>query len=843
MTRKGSGSLVGLFSRLLPSNRPEQGNTHRDEDDSGESAYIDLGIKPEELTQWNIAEDLSPHRRAELLMQGHRRTGSLRLKKLRGDRNRPEKPEQKVESMTAAQVQALLDSKERTRKQRRQLKASGDFLPVAGYDPQTGDWNALTPTDTLSSDTTSPSADEKLNELAQNVKNAKKAYSRAKDRESAEREKMKLEKAQAKLAKIERRKNELKLDDGTVKWTRHGRHWSSAMEPTLSPIAQSLISSTDETAEEPSFYGRARSLRISRKGSPLKMEDTTKEGGRSYSEDTTIHTPAEREANHVTFASPVVTSPDDGFKHQHEVNRDSKNPFLWVGWRRSQVLERLTATRHTMDLSNMEGMEQARSQSLSTLSDLRHFIDLKIPDCHLDIIPREEGDTMTKIPPDGEILEMYPPPDTPETMGSIESSGQSSTTSAYLSDLSKSLATSTRSTSGATATSSLSKSKEHMKQPSDLPRLGPSQWDTELTESLGTEQVMMKLGSHMGVSESTERSSEEDTIVPQTTAPSQIRQIEAGLEDIGETGEKIETGPLMRHVKYVSIPTITTTGCDHSLVSRLTAQSPHDCPEEQTEGASAAQQVMTSMHAHGRSCMAQAAVQDQMAATFPQATPSRGLQSLEQHLETPKIGIASSRDKTPRKSYLRECSPKITRGCHSPKGAQKAGPYQSSNGNLQEAAVQAAARTAMWKSRAGATGGQSPPASAQTRSPHASLLIPSFKTLWVQTGVSKKTPPPQQQQHPLTRSASAVSADIDAHSKSLHPNSNNAIMDNLLAAGFAWWNFSRPAFEQQSGLWRRRHKQVSTFGDLVVFLSAGLFCATGAVMVWYGLRLLMWLLV
>lgn len=245
MTRRGtSGSLAGLFSRLLPSNRPEQGSTLRDDDhNSGESAYLDLGIKPEELTQWNVAEGLSPRRRAELMMQSHVRTGSLRLKKLRGDKSPPEKTDQKIGSLTATQAQALLDSKEKTRRERRELKASGDFLPVAGYDPLTGDWDALTPTDTLSSDSTRPSVDEKMSALTQNVRDAKKAYNRAKDKESSERERVKLEKAQAKLAKIERRKNELKAHDGAVKWSRHGRHWSSAIEPSLSPIAQSLISS------------------------------------------------------------------------------------------------------------------------------------------------------------------------------------------------------------------------------------------------------------------------------------------------------------------------------------------------------------------------------------------------------------------------------------------------------------------------------------------------------------------------------------------------------------------------------------------------------------------------
>ncbi|KAI4603229.1 hypothetical protein KJ359_006022 [Pestalotiopsis sp. 9143b] len=759
MTRRGtSGSLAGLFSRLLPSNRPEQGSTLRDDDhNSGESAYLDLGIKPEELTQWNVAEGLSPRRRAELMMQSHVRTGSLRLKKLRGDKSPPEKTDQKIGSLTVTQAQALLDSKEKTRRERRELKASGDFLPVAGYDPLTGDWDALTPTDTLSSDSTRPSVDEKMSALTQNVRDAKKAYNRAKDKESSERERVKLEKAQAKLAKIERRKNELKAHDGAVKWSRHGRHWSSAIEPSLSPIAQSLISSADEMTEEPSFYARSQSFRTPRKGSPLKTQelDANPIGHDTYSEDTTIHKPAGREPNHVTFASPVVTPPDGEFEPIEE-HRDSKNPFLWVGRRRSQVLGRLTANRHTIDLSGMEGLEKPRSHSFSGVSDLSHFIDLQIPDCHLDITPREGGGDVDKSPTHSVTFELHPP-DTPETMASSEFLDQSSTTSVFLSELSKSL-TCTRSTSGATAISSLSKSKEHTKHLFNLPELDLNLSDTESTEEMEIEHLTKKSDAHLGAAENTERMSE-DTAVSKTKVSLQTPQAEPDLEEERGTGDHTETHYTMKPEKCVSIPITTTTGCGRSL--RLTNQSQHDCLDGQMEEPSAAQQNLSPQRAHDRSCTAHAGMQDQMAAVSPPTTPSRGLQNAEHHLETPKIGTTSSRERTPRKSYLRECSPKIKRRSQSPKMPQKPGLYQSTNGNLQEAAVQAAARTAMWKSRAGAIAGQSSPARAQESNP--SLVVPLYKTtLWEQINPSKRTQPQQAQ-----TSASAASADTGARSKFL----------------------------------------------------------------------------
>jgi hypothetical protein len=115
------------------------------------------------------------------------------------------------------------------------LKASGDYLPVTGFDPWTGEWGVLTPTDTISSDMTSLSTKENIARLRQRVQNAKLAFDFEKRRRESN-------KAQGKLEKIEKLKGELRQDQ-PVKWRQHRGQWSSAAEPNLSPIAQSLASS------------------------------------------------------------------------------------------------------------------------------------------------------------------------------------------------------------------------------------------------------------------------------------------------------------------------------------------------------------------------------------------------------------------------------------------------------------------------------------------------------------------------------------------------------------------------------------------------------------------------
>ncbi|KAI6091318.1 hypothetical protein F4821DRAFT_226910 [Hypoxylon rubiginosum] len=60
----------------------------------------------------------------------------------------------------------------------------------------------------------------------------------------------------------------------------------------------------------------------------------------------------------------------------------------------------------------------------------------------------------------------------------------------------------------------------------------------------------------------------------------------------------------------------------------------------------------------------------------------------------------------------------------------------------------------------------------------------------------------------------------------------------ILFLGLAcnWWITVRPVFNQQSDLWRRRHKNQSTWTDVGTFASAGVFCLAAMLGGWYVLR-------
>ncbi|KAK8118818.1 uncharacterized protein PG998_003444 [Apiospora kogelbergensis] len=66
-SRKRTLSLCGFLGKIIPTHRPEQGGTLRSlVNTSTESAYRDLNINPEELKDWNIAQDLPAGKRLGL---------------------------------------------------------------------------------------------------------------------------------------------------------------------------------------------------------------------------------------------------------------------------------------------------------------------------------------------------------------------------------------------------------------------------------------------------------------------------------------------------------------------------------------------------------------------------------------------------------------------------------------------------------------------------------------------------------------------------------------------------------------------------------------------------------
>lgn len=279
-------SIPAFLSRLLPKNRAEQGGTARGRNMTGDSdsAYLDLGMNPNELTHWNLPRDQpstlripktrarnNDHRNRGSSMQQElgdtqEHTGqshqvpqqatSLNLSRLpkRQVQQDPESSLQprhgKAPPITRDEVREMLGMKEDTRKHRQALKKSGDWLGVQGADPYSGEFTVLTPTDTISSGATPPSVEEKLEDLSKRRASIKLAYERARLEEETERERLLLQKGKSKLEKMERAKDRLRQrQQAFPKWSQHKRHWSSAAEPLLSPIPQSKRNSIVEGGE------------------------------------------------------------------------------------------------------------------------------------------------------------------------------------------------------------------------------------------------------------------------------------------------------------------------------------------------------------------------------------------------------------------------------------------------------------------------------------------------------------------------------------------------------------------------------------------------------------------
>ncbi|KAH6659520.1 hypothetical protein BKA67DRAFT_544695 [Truncatella angustata] len=274
--------------------------------------------------------------------------------------------------------------------------------------------------------------------------------------------------------------------------------------------------------------------------------------------------------------------------------------------------------------------------------------------------------------------------------------------------------------------------------------------------------------------------------------------------------------------------------------------------------------TQTLQQAHNRSCDASVATQKTTTRYSDPSTPLKKLQNHEHHPKTQKTDSASDPDVPPRKSFLQDCSPKTPRMCPSPKAMEQGNCKDSKLENLRavkshkadlhhvfqrdqrEAAVQAAARTAMLRCPAAAehspTQTHAHRKSSSAKSPHKSL------------SKDRSTASPCKQENQQQKSPSAASGGIDGHSKSsdLSQKTNTdavtipyiilyLVIQNVLEISFAWWFLVRPAFNKQSSLWRRRQKGISTLTDLAIFFCAGLFCVIGTLIAWCGFKFLNWL--
>lgn len=232
-------SFASSLRKLLPSNRPEKGHTIRTrgknfseslQDDAHTFANQEeptsdfRGESADRIVRWNTAIEPSPS----------------------------------TNSTPSTRTQQLYLAHREKRRLRRSLRESGDYLGVQGVNPATGELDVLTPT--------SSSAASGFASLARTVADKRGAYEAARRRLQAE-----------KMRKWERDKEAIRAERrGSVRWTRGRSGWSSAIEPALSPIAQSSAGTTPRGGESTGTVVRTPSARHA---SEADAEETRAAGG------------------------------------------------------------------------------------------------------------------------------------------------------------------------------------------------------------------------------------------------------------------------------------------------------------------------------------------------------------------------------------------------------------------------------------------------------------------------------------------------------------------------------------------------------------------------------------
>ena len=207
-------------------------------------------------------------------------------------------PATKASTQAADRARELFLAKQEARRQRRNLKESGDFLGVTGFNPHTGELDIMTPT-TSSEEGMSPETPY-LTELAQKAQEAQKAYNQAKKEIRAKKNKEKTDKK-------EKQKETLRVDQHRIKWRREEGQWSSVAEPRLSPIPQSrrnsvTTHSSDSTTirHEPASFlgtGAAPVLTLAARSRQSSSEST--EAQKAPSQQPTVPVPPLDNQEHI----------------------------------------------------------------------------------------------------------------------------------------------------------------------------------------------------------------------------------------------------------------------------------------------------------------------------------------------------------------------------------------------------------------------------------------------------------------------------------------------------------------------------------------------------------------
>ena len=158
-----------------------------------------------------------------------------------------------IASRRLSQARQLLQARKEKRHMRRSLKESGDYLGVQGINPETGQLDIETPSDSEHS-TVDYETEQRLDALKQVIKDAPSSQSPTIARAEREIQRI-LTRVRNKNQKVEQEKIALAQASKTVRWRRQTKQWSSAQEPDLSPIAQSLANMSPTTSPKPSASG------------------------------------------------------------------------------------------------------------------------------------------------------------------------------------------------------------------------------------------------------------------------------------------------------------------------------------------------------------------------------------------------------------------------------------------------------------------------------------------------------------------------------------------------------------------------------------------------------------
>ncbi|KAI1402110.1 hypothetical protein F4819DRAFT_295861 [Hypoxylon fuscum] len=722
-SQKRTSSLTSFFNKILPSNRPEPGGTHHTTNLSADNG--DVVVNPDELTGWNIAKEKNPaypiststaipdetnHRR--VWSWSPQKGDSRFVENLPRDRSRGreqipdaanhEALPRKSEALTRTEVRDLLKSKEETRKNRRSLKESGDWLGVQGADPYSGQYTVLTPTDTPSSETTTPSTRSKLAGLARKKKAAKLEYEQIRLVEEQEKDKAKLDKEQAKLNKIERVKEELRRQHQFAKWTQHKRHWSSAAEPNLSPIAQSIDSvalGSSETSsllfselptdtipsdiEEtpttiPNFSRPTRPPVSMHRLSSDNNTQLREQRRFDQSSETIIHNSPDATTEHVSPTRPT-SQPSGAHLNaaQPDVGRTkSEKHFLWR--RRRGTDPGKSGSNPARGFIMSMRAQNVTSNSIEHIHK-DHFADLAIPDYHLHLLTPE---TVEAVEPQSTSSDDSPLM-TPNPNHHLRTTGENKLAMSSMTSLvhpKENGRIDSQDTNAATATSSQSKLKGIMRGPSIRRKLVPNL--SSPTQTKETERHQASPPNFDELQDHTINGFSGDTPECKSPPPTSNPQGRISIERAGTILSHTNNHIGRARRGSVSIPTTTIIGCGPdqqnrlaSLEPKLEVQSNPPKPElkirpkqidGQIDGVVEIEEILaapTSIDRHERYTES-IPVPEERRTPSPPTTPRSGSPNPTLVQETPETGIISDPDVTlEKKPPTRVSTPTTPRLC------------------------------------------------------------------------------------------------------------------------------------------------------------------------------------